>query len=94
MLVEDGLTPFELRNFCTMLAEAQKSPLIVVLSQTAAGVYSYVLACSDETLRSWSTTLNKALNGRGGGAKGFVQGSFKADVDAIHQAVADLWASR
>lgn len=94
VLVEDGLTPFELRNFCAMLAEAQKSPLIVVLSQTAAGVYSYVLACSDEMLRPWSTTLNKALNGRGGGAKGFVQGSFKADVDAIHQAVHELWASR
>lgn len=94
VLVEDGLTPFELRHYCTMLAEAHKAPLIVVLSQTAPDVYSYVLACPDETLRAWSTALNKALNGRGGGAKGFVQGSYKAQPEAIRQAVSDVWASR
>ena len=94
VLVEDGLTPFELRHYCTMLAEAHKAPLIVVLSQTASDVYSYVLACPDETLRAWSTALNKALNGRGGGAKGFVQGSYKAQPEAIRQAVTDVWASR
>ena len=43
-------------------------------------------------LRPVSIALNKRLNGRGGGAKGFVQGSWKADETAVREAVAAVWA--
>ena len=49
-------------------------------------------AIPDDLLRPVSIALNKRLNGRGGGAKGFVQGSWKADETAVREAVAAVWA--
>ncbi|MFR6359739.1 MAG: alanyl-tRNA editing protein [Sutterella wadsworthensis] len=86
------LHPFELRQFCVQLSEAKKAPFIAVMSETEPGVMSYVCAIPDDLLRPVSIALNKRLNGRGGGAKGFVQGSWKADETAVREAVAAVWA--
>ena len=72
--------------------EAKKAPFIAVMSETEPGVMSYVCAIPDDLLRPVSIALNKRLNGRGGGAKGFVQGSWKADETAVREAVAAVWA--
>lgn len=92
VVLEEGFTPFELRQFCVQLSEAKKAPFIVVMSETEPGVMSYVCAIPDDLLRPVSIALNKRLNGRGGGAKGFVQGSWKADETAVREAVAAVWA--
>lgn len=92
VVLEEGFTPFELRQFCVELSEARKAPFIAVMSESEPGVMSYVCAIPDEVLRPVSIALNKALNGRGGGAKGFVQGSWKADEAAVRAAVASVWA--
>lgn len=94
VIVEAGLAPFDLRRYCTILAEAKKAPFIAVVSETAPGVMSYVCAVADESrLRPVSMALNKALNGRGGGSKGFVQGSWKASEEAIRAAVTEVWSA-
>ena len=46
-----------------------------------------------DIMRDASKALNKKLCGRGGGANGIVQGSFKADADAIRAAVAETFAA-
>lgn len=92
VVLEEGFTPFELRQFCVQLSEAKKAPFIAVMSETEPGVMSYVCAIPDDLLRPVSIALNKRLNGRGGGAKGFVQGSWKADETAVREAVAAVWA--
>ncbi len=94
VVVEQGFTPFELRQFCVQLSEAGKAPFIAVISETEPGVFSYVCAIPDDVLRPVSIALNKALNGRGGGAKGFVQGSWKAGEADVRKAVAEVWAAR
>lgn len=91
---EKGLTPFDLRQFCSVIAEAGKAPLVAVLSETAPDTWSYVMAGPEAEMRALSLSLNKTLNGRGGGSKGFVQGSFKASRDEIERAVMAAWASR
>ena len=92
VVLEEGFPPFELRQFCVQLSEAKKAPFIAVMSETEPGVMSYVCAIPDDLLRPVSIALNKRLNGRGGGAKGFVQGSWKADETAVREAVAAVWA--
>ena len=92
VVLEEGFTPFELRQYCVELSEAHKAPFIAVMSESEPGVMSYVCAIPDDVLRPVSIALNKALNGRGGGAKGFVQGSWKADEAAVRAAVASVWA--
>lgn len=94
VVLEEGFTPFELRQFCVQLSEAKKAPFIAVMSETEPGVMSYVCAIPDDLLRPVSIALNKRLNGRGGGAKGFVQGSWKADETAVREAVAAVWAEQ
>lgn len=89
---EEGLSPFELKKFCSELAEEKKYEAIAVFSpapgSTAeAPAYSYVIHCGKPELRDISKKLNKDLNGRGGGNNGFVQGSYRAAEAAIREAL-------
>lgn len=93
VLFESDMAPLELRNFAALLKEKEKAPVVAVLSATDKETYSYVIAGPADIMRDASKALNKKLCGRGGGANGIVQGSFKADADAIRAAVAETFAA-
>ena len=93
VVLEEGFTPFELRQFCVQLSEAKKASLHRRHVRDRARRHELRLRHAPTTLlRPVSIALNKRLNGRGGGAKGFVQGSWKADETAVREAVAAVWA--
>ena len=56
------------------------------------GGLAYAIACTGEgaDLRPLCKELNAALDGRGGGKPGFVQGSCAADIAAMRA----FWAAR
>lgn len=84
---EKDFAPLDLRRFCTLLAEKKKAEHIAVLSETAPGLFSYVLFGPAEEMRDASKALNQKLSGKGGGSGGFVQGSYKADQATIEEAI-------
>ena len=95
---EEGLSPFEVKKFCSQLAEEKQFGAIAVLSPAPgatadAPVYSYVIHSASPELRDQSKKLNQMLNGRGGGNGGFVQGSYKADEKAIRAALTEVFGS-
>lgn len=91
VLFEKGMAPQQLRNYATLLAEKGKAKVVAVLSETAPGTQSYVLVGPEALMRDASKSLNKTLNGRGGGSKGIVQGSYKAAPDAIRAAIEETF---
>ncbi|HAG14333.1 MAG TPA: alanyl-tRNA editing protein [Ruminococcus sp.] len=45
--------------------------------------YRYIIGSRNVKLREWAKAFNGALNGRGGGSDDMIQGTVKADADAI-----------
>ena len=45
--------------------------------------YRYIIGSANVKLRAWAKDFNAALNGRGGGSEEMIQGTVKADADAI-----------
>lgn len=95
---EEGLSPFELKKFCSQLAEQKQFHMIAVLSPAPgsadAAAYSYVIHSTSPELRNISKSLNQKLNGQGGGTGGFVQGSFRAGEPAIREALQAAFAEQ
>lgn len=94
IVFENGLSPFELKKFASILKERFGGIPCAVLSEVEEKVFNYVLAYESENLSEISRELNKKLNGRGGGRDGVVQGTYRADratiESAIHDAFKDL----
>lgn len=78
VLLED-VSPDSLRRMVGLLSE-RTTRLTAAFCKTEAGL-AYALACSAKgaDLRPVCKQLNAALNGRGGGKPGFVQGSLQTD---------------
>ncbi len=81
LLFETDLKPDALRRLTDAVLHTCGGRC-AVFSQTSDG-YQYAMGQPDGDLRSFTKALNQALNGRGGGKPGFVQGSVKADRAAI-----------
>lgn len=81
---EDGLSPIQLRQLCTMLYEAQKGNVVLVCSG-ADDMYQYAVGSSLMDMRSLSKVLNEKLSGRGGGNSLMVQGTFRASAKEIEE---------
>lgn len=79
---EEGLAPIQLRQYCTMLYEGGRGSVVLVCSG-ADGSYQYAIGSSCADMRAISKTLNKELNGRGGGSALMAQGTFQASKQAI-----------
>ena len=83
LLFEDGLEPFELRLFAEMLSE--KTGNAAVLCGNDEEGYKYAIAGKKLDIGAFIKEANKALNGRGGGKNGMVQGSFAAKREEIEK---------
>jgi alanyl-tRNA synthetase len=71
----------ELIAFCNIATE-RVGGLTVALSGTD-GDYKYVISSFNEELSTRAREINSALDGRGGGRGGMIQGSFRADYESI-----------
>lgn len=85
VLFEEGLTPVQIRQFCTMLYEKNKGNIVIVCSKKGDS-YQYAAGSSKVDMRAFSKTLNGLLNGRGGGSSQMAQGTFQASEDEIRKA--------
>ena len=81
LLLEEDMSPDSLRKLCGAVAETCGGRCAVFAG--ANGAYKYAIAHPGGDLRPLVKALNTALNGRGGGKPGFVQGSLQADEAAI-----------
>ncbi|MDY4031693.1 MAG: alanyl-tRNA editing protein [Pyramidobacter sp.] len=87
---EDGFKPVELRRFCDALVAGGKAKTATVLSpaeNNGKKGWNYVICASEPVLRDAVKTLNKELNGRGGGDPTLVQGTFFAERAEIERAL-------
>lgn len=87
----NGLSPFELKKFASILQERFAGIPCAVLSEVGEKVFNYVLAYESEKLSEISRELNKKLNGRGGGRDGVVQGTYRVGRAVIESAVRDVF---
>lgn len=83
LVCKPGLGPDGLRRLAAALAES-RTGVCCAVSEKEGGL-AYAIACTGEgaDLRPLCKELNAALDGRGGGMPGFVQGSCAADIAAL-----------
>ena len=91
LVCKPGLGPDGLRRLAAALSEGRPGVCCAV-SEKEGGGLAYAIACTGEgaDLRPLCKEMNAALDGRGGGKPGFVQGSCSADFDALRA----FWAQR
>jgi len=77
LLFEDGLSPDGLRRLCDTLMQTRMGRVACFSGDEDQG-YKYAIGLRDGDLRTFTKDMNAALNGRGGGKPGFVQGSVRA----------------
>lgn len=84
LVIEPGLGPDGLRRLAAALSEGRPG-VCFAASEKEGGGMNYAIACTapGADLRPLCKRLNEALDGRGGGKPGFVQGSFAAGPDAL-----------
>ena len=76
-LFEEGLSPDGLRRLCDGVLHTCGGRCACFSGDEEAG-YHYAVGQGEGDLRPWVKELNQALNGRGGGKPGFVQGAVRA----------------
>ena len=81
LLFEEGLSPDSTRRLCDAVLQGCTG-ICAVFSKKADG-YAYAIGTREGDLRSFVKELNTALQGRGGGKPGFVQGSVAATKEEI-----------
>ena len=85
LLFEDGLSPDAVRRCCDAVGAVCGGRCAVFSGADGEG-YKYAVSLPEGDLRSFVKALNTALNGRGGGKPGFVQGSVtgtRAEIEAF-----------
>lgn len=91
---EEGFKPAELRKFCSALVNGGKATTAAVLAPTESKGkkgWNYVICADKPVLRDAVKTLNKELNGRGGGDPTLIQGSFCASRETIEQTLSKIF---
>ena len=91
--LEEDMNGIELRKFCDRLNKTGKAKVSVVLSPSGDDkkAFQYVIAGTGYDLKSLAGSLNNELNGRGGGSKEMIQGTFFASYDRISNAIFKLF---
>ena len=84
---EENLDRISIRKFGNDLADLCGTA--AVLSKAQDG-WNYFIVSRDKNLRDLVKEMNTALEGRGGGAKEMIQGSFKADQETIKEVLEDI----
>ncbi len=89
--IEEDMNNIELRKFCDALNKSGKAEVSLVLSPSPEnpGVFRYVMASASSDLKAAVPVLNKELNGKGGGSKEMIQGTFAAQAEKIKAVVKD-----
>ena len=78
---EEGLDSTGVRELADKIAGV--CGMAAVFSGSDESGYSFCLATRDGDLRTFGKEMTQALNGRGGGKPGFIQGSVKAEKSEI-----------
>lgn len=84
-LYEEGLTPVQLRNYCTLLYEQKKGDVVLVCSG-ADGRIQYALGSAVEDMRTLSREMNERLHGKGGGSALMAQGTWETTWQEVENA--------
>lgn len=79
--VLDGFSDAQMKDYCKRLAQARPGRHFALRRAADGGAVAYFGASTDETLQDYSRGLNAALQGRGGGRGGFVQGALAAELE-------------
>ncbi len=85
LVVEEDLSPVQLRQYCTMLYEQGKGSVVLACSGEPGG-WRYAIGSAMQDVRPISRKLNGLLNGRGGGSNLMAQGTFQAAWEEIEAA--------
>ncbi len=80
----DGLSPNDLRRFCTRACEC-RAGVTAVFSEGENGGCRYALGIKDGDARTISKAMHSALGGKGGGNAQMTQGSVEADRGQIEK---------
>ncbi|MEY8337141.1 DHHA1 domain-containing protein [Lachnospiraceae bacterium 62-35] len=89
VLFEEGMSPIQLRQFCTLLYEKGKGSVVIVCGEKD-GSFQYAAGSSTVDMKEFAKKANSILNGRGGGSRQMAQGTFQASREEIVKAVEDL----
>ena len=79
----DDLDMTELRHFVNFALEGKRGKIVLALSESVNGGFSYVLGSQSEDMRALSKTLNGELSGRGGGSSQMAQGTFFTEKENL-----------
>lgn len=85
LLVEEGLSPVQLRQLCTLIYEQNKAGVAAVCSWNG-NAFGFALGSKTVDVRPLSKELNQRLAGRGGGSSLMVQGMWNAPEGEIRAA--------
>lgn len=85
-IVEEGLTPEELRRFCMILIEETEAICLVLTPQQEG--FKYALGSTTQDVRALCQEMNKTFKGRGGG-KDICQGSIIAELTDVENFMSD-----
>lgn len=94
---EEDFRPAEVRKFCDGLVtsgKAQIAGVFVPAENNGKKGWSYVLCSRSVNMREAVKTLNRSLNGRGGGDATLVQGTFFAPQEDIEKTLQELLGSK
>ena len=83
LLVEGAMSAESIRKLCTAVQESAGGRCAVIAG--GDGMYQYAVSQPDGDLRALAKEINAALNGRGGGKPGFIQGSVQAGAADIQR---------
>ncbi|MGN0955243.1 alanyl-tRNA editing protein [Dialister sp.] len=86
LLVEDSMTPMELRKFCEYLVEKKPENIIFLVSRKDENSLNYAIGSGKVNLKPLLKEWNARLHGRGGG-KDIMQGSFACSLEEVKELV-------
>lgn len=86
LVFEEDFQPVQVRQFCDLLIKEEKAQIVAVCSGTEDAGYSYCIGSRTFDARNLGKNMNEVLNGRGGGKKQMVQGTFRAGRCQIEEA--------
>lgn len=93
LIFEETFTPVQIRKYCELLLEKEKTPLALVCARKAEGEYYYCGGSRSIDMKELGKNLNKSLDGRGGGSSRMVQGTFGREAAAIQKVFGDITAA-
>ena len=90
---EENLDGIGIRKLCEKLKNSGKADVSAVLKPLAGGdSFQYVIASTKYDLKNLAKPLNSALNGRGGGSKEMIQGTFFSSYDDIVSVIKETFS--